>query len=80
MTQQTETLRNAVALAAAGLIPPERVAELERVAARYAVSLTPDMAALIDRSDPNDPMARQFVPTTLELVTTRRSGRIRLAI
>ena len=36
--------------------------EIERVAARYAVSLTPDMAELIDPSDPHDPIARQFVP------------------
>ena len=70
MTRQTETtLRDPAALLAAGLIPPERVAELERVAARYAVSLTPDIAALVDASDPNDPIARQFVPDAAELDT-----------
>jgi lysine 2,3-aminomutase len=70
MTRQTEpTLRDARALLAAGLIPPERVAELEQVAARYAVSLTPDMAALIDPDDPNDPIAGQFVPDAAELET-----------
>ena len=52
-----------------GLIPPERVAELEQVAARYAVSLTPDVAALIDPADPHDPIARQFVPDAAELDT-----------
>jgi lysine 2,3-aminomutase len=68
MTRPTETvLRDPAALLAAGLIPPERVAELEQVAARYAVSLTPDVAALIDTSDPNDPIARQFVPSAEEL-------------
>jgi lysine 2,3-aminomutase len=68
MTQQTEpTLRDPAALAAAGLIPPERVAELKQVAARYAVSLTPDVAALIDPSDPHDPIARQFLPDAAEL-------------
>jgi lysine 2,3-aminomutase len=69
MTRQTEpTLRDPAALLAAGLIPPERVTELEQVAARYAVSLTPDVAALIDASDPDDPIARQFVPDAAELM------------
>jgi lysine 2,3-aminomutase len=58
----------ASALAAAGLIPAARLAELERVAQRYAVALTPDMAALIDPADPDDPIARQFVPDPAELV------------
>jgi len=34
------------------------------VAARYAVAITPGIAALIDRADPADPIARQFVPTS----------------
>ena len=57
------------ALAAEGLIPAERLAELERVAARYAVSVTPAMAELIDPTDPADPIARQFLPDVRELET-----------
>ena len=59
--------RSAADLVASSLAPPEALAALERVAARYAVSLTPDLAALIDPSDPHDPIARQFVPDPAEL-------------
>lgn len=34
---------------------------------RYAVRLTPDVADLIDRNDPADPIARQFLPDIREL-------------
>ncbi len=60
-------LRSPLDLAAAGLIPPERLSDLERVAERYAVAVTPAMAALIDPADPADPIARQFVPDAAEL-------------
>jgi lysine 2,3-aminomutase len=63
----TNPIRSAGDLVAAGLAPAERLAELERVAARYAVSLTPEMAELIDPADPQDPIARQFVPDAAEL-------------
>ncbi len=43
---------------------------MERVAARYAVGLTAGLADLIDRANPGDPIARQFVPDAAELVTT----------
>lgn len=55
-------------LVGAGLIAPARAAGLEEVAARYSVAVTPEVAALIDRSDPADPIARQFVPDARELV------------
>jgi lysine 2,3-aminomutase len=61
------TLRTPEELADAGLVAPDRVAALADVAARYAVAIPPALAALIDRSDPNDPIARQFVPDTAEL-------------
>ncbi|GJD49839.1 L-lysine 2,3-aminomutase [Methylobacterium crusticola] len=61
------TLRSPAALAAAGLVPAERLPALERVAARYAVSLTPDVAGLIE--DPDDGVGRQFVPRAEELDT-----------
>ena len=40
---------------------------LGAVAARYAVSITPALADLIDVADPCDPIARQFVPSAEEL-------------
>jgi lysine 2,3-aminomutase len=59
-------LRSIVDLREGGLVSASSEA-LDRVAARYAVAITPDMAALIDRADPNDPIARQFVPDPREL-------------
>jgi lysine 2,3-aminomutase len=64
----SSTLRSIAQLQNAGLVAPDRVAALEGVAARYAVAITPAMADLIDRSDPNDPIARQFTPDPAELV------------
>jgi lysine 2,3-aminomutase len=64
-----QTLRNPRDLARAGVIPPERIPALERVAAQYAVAITPAMAELIDPCDPADPIARQLVPHPAELET-----------
>ncbi|PPD27093.1 MAG: lysine 2,3-aminomutase [Hyphomicrobium sp.] len=69
MTQPIRTLRAASELAAAGLIAPDQVARIAEVAGRYAVAITPDLAALIDRAEPHDPIARQFVPDVRELDT-----------
>lgn len=44
-------------------------ATLRAVADRYAISLTPALAGLIDKGDPADPIARQFLPDTSELQT-----------
>ncbi len=51
----------------AGLAAPERLAEMEAVAGRYAVALTPALAGLIRRGDPADPIGRQFIPDAREL-------------
>lgn len=63
------TLRTAPELVAAGLVAPADVTAAAEVAARYAVAITPAMAALIDLADPADPIARQFVPDPRELAT-----------
>ncbi|WP_224703402.1 lysine-2,3-aminomutase-like protein [Devosia aquimaris] len=55
-------------LVAAGLGPD--ATGLDAVAAKYAVAITPAVAALIDFGNPDDPMARQFVPRMEELETT----------
>ncbi len=65
-----KTLRSIADLVSAGLAPEEKRPDLNAVAARYAVAITPVMAELIDRQDPADPIARQFVPDAAELVTT----------
>src|SRR5437763_3406510 len=67
-TKPAATLRDPAELIAHGLAPLTALSELEKVAARYAVAVTPDIAALIDSSDPDDPIARQFIPTVEELV------------
>ena len=64
-----KTLRTPSGLARAGLAEPGQLAALERVAARYAVAITPAIADLIDTTDPHDPIARQFVPDPRELDT-----------
>ena len=62
------TLREPSELVASGLAKAVDLADLEQVASRYAIAITPDIAALIDPSDPDDPIARQFVPTRAELI------------
>src|SRR5260221_12268545 len=62
------TLREPAELVARGLAAVADLPDLEKVAARYAVAVTPDMAALIDPDDPDDPIARQFIPSVKELV------------
>ncbi len=61
------TLRTPAQFCQQGLVPTERRAEVEAVAARYAVALPETLAALIDPNDANDPIARQFVPDAAEL-------------
>lgn len=63
-------LRHPEQLAEAGLVTEAELAALRPVLARYALSITPDMAELIDPTDPADPIARQFVPRAEELLAT----------
>jgi lysine 2,3-aminomutase len=63
----TATLRSASDLARAGLIEADRLEAVAAVAARYAVAITAPIAELIDPTDPDDPIARQFVPDPGEL-------------
>jgi lysine 2,3-aminomutase len=64
------TARSGADLVAAGVVAAERAADIDRVAARYAVAVTPEIAALINTADRTDPIARQFVPDVAELETT----------
>jgi len=63
-------IRTPSELIEAGLVAPGDLAGIEAVAERYAIAISPAMAGLIDRSDPDDPIARQFVPDPAELTIT----------
>lgn len=63
----TRSLTRVDELVAAGLADGGTRVELETVAARYAVAVTPAMADLIPPHAPDDPMALQFVPRAEEL-------------
>jgi lysine 2,3-aminomutase len=63
------TLRTPQDLIEAGLLDPAGLAEGMAVAARYAIAVTPAVRALIDPTDPADPIARQYLPDAAELVT-----------
>lgn len=64
-----QPLRSIDALVEAGLAMPARREALQKVAERYAVSVTPAVAELIDPTDSTDPIARQFIPDAAELTT-----------
>ena len=64
---KAQTLRTAAQLCAQDLAPRDQLDALAAVASRYAVALPPALAALIDRTDRQDPIARQFVPSEAEL-------------
>jgi len=63
-------LRSVDDLIEAGLTTPTDRTAIAKVAQRYAIAITPTIANLIDPDDPDDPIARQFVPNEAELVTT----------
>ena len=64
------TLRQPAELIEAGFADENRRTEFETIAQRYSIAITPAMAELIDPSDPDDPIALQFIPDARELVET----------
>jgi len=52
-------------------IAPRGVAaqNIESVARKYAVAISPTLLSLVDPADPHDPIARQFLPSLAELNT-----------
>lgn len=62
-----KTLRTLADLEQHGLSDAAARPTLAAVAERFAIAVTPQMLALIDGTDPADPIARQFVPSGQEL-------------
>jgi lysine 2,3-aminomutase len=64
---EMSALKTVQSLIEAGLITD--AGPLHAVAEKYAIGITPAVLDLIDPNDPDDPIARQFVPTIDELTT-----------
>ena len=64
------SLRSASDLEASGLISSAERLDIEEVARRYSVAITPAMTDLITGSPQDDAIAAQFVPTGRELISS----------
>lgn len=60
-------IRTINALAERGLASKEDLDGLEQVVENFSLAITPQMYNLIDQNNPDDPIAKQFVPTEDEL-------------
>ncbi len=69
MNEILRTLRSIDDLVNSGPVSEVEGSGIARVAERYAVAITPAMVDLINRDDPADSIARQFVPDIRELAT-----------
>lgn len=65
--QNSQTLRSTEDLVQAGLVSSSHAENLQELAQRYTIAITPAMTALIDPEDVNDPIAAQFVPDMREM-------------
>lgn len=64
---ERKTARHVDELVEKGLVDRADLDVLERVAERFDVAITPDLVDLMTQSDPQDPIALQFVPSKREL-------------
>ena len=64
--QITEGISTAAQLAAAIGLTPEKDAEIARITERYPMMITPYYLSLVDRNDPDDPIARMCIPSMAE--------------
>ena len=64
-----KTYRSVRKLTEAGLVSADGASRLLPVAERYAIAVTENMAALIDRDHAGDPIGKQFLPDPRELET-----------
>ncbi|MEE2995628.1 MAG: lysine-2,3-aminomutase-like protein [Pseudomonadota bacterium] len=60
-------LRTGKQLADAGLVAREETKTMDQIGKRYSVAIPAGLASLIDPTDPEDPIAHQFVPDAEEL-------------
>lgn len=65
--EERKTVRRVDDLVDRGLVDRADLEVLQRVADRFDVAITPDLVDLVTPADPDDPIARQFIPSKREL-------------
>jgi len=65
--EERKTLRRVDELVDKGLVDRDDLDALKLVADRFDVAITPDLVDLVTPGDPQDPIARQFLPSKREL-------------
>lgn len=68
MEDFSHTLRKSHDLVKARLIEAEQVSEIDKVSENFSMAISPAIVNLIEEGNPDDPIARQFVPSSAELV------------
>ncbi|HEY9619628.1 MAG TPA: lysine-2,3-aminomutase-like protein [Crinalium sp.] len=61
-----QTARNSQDLLDAGLISQNQAKDIDQTSENFSMAITPEMMELINPDDPNDPIARQFIPSLEE--------------
>jgi lysine 2,3-aminomutase len=69
-SKATSTIRTPDALIEHGLITEDARAEIDRVAQQFAIAITPSVLDAIVTADPDRGVARQYVPSIAEKITT----------
>lgn len=64
------TARRSADLMKYGIVDEVHAKEIDQVSKEFSMAITPQVLDLIDPSDVDDPIARQYVPSSAELVTT----------
>lgn len=70
MSERRGILRTPEQLLAAGLIAEGNLRDTQEVSGKYAIAMTPHVHSLIDKGNPADPVAAQFVPTHAEMLVS----------
>jgi lysine 2,3-aminomutase len=65
--RSTKTARMVADLVALGALAPDQAAGAEAAARAFPVAITPEVLATIDPRDPDDPIAKQYLPSAREL-------------
>jgi lysine 2,3-aminomutase len=69
-----KTIRNLESLTKHNLVSASESQQLKKVVENFSVAITDQMQQLIDRNNPDDPIAKQFVPSIQELNVTAKES------